>query len=347
MDGTIALTFQREPSYFDSNCVLGRNHQTIVCRDMEQNGIVGLGTRSVRDMYVGGQVRKVGYLSGLRAAEHARKRGLLARGYRFLSELHDADPDAPEYYLTTIAEDNTVAIDNLTSGRAGLPTYHQLSRLHTLVLPIRRTPACSKLASMANCQIAEARDVAAVIDFLNESGATQTFFPHYQGIDFEQPGGTFSGLKSASIAIATRNGKIIATAGVWDQRPFRQTMISSYKPVMKLLQPLLNAWSSLTGGIHLPAIGDPLNAAFVCFPVVSVCEQAVFEMLLQHLMRIAPVDAHCLLLGFCDDHPLLPFAQSLSRSRYSTRLYAVNWSAIPASVVGPGAKPYYLELGCL
>ena len=347
MDGTVALTFQREPSYFDSNCVLGRNHQTIVCRDMEQNEIVGLGTRSVRDMYAGGQVQKVGYLSGLRSAESARNRGLLARGYRFLRELHDADPDAPEYYLTTIAEDNAVAIDTLTSGRAGLPTYHQLSRLHTLVLPIRRTPVCSKLASLANCQVTKAEDVAAVIDFLNGSGATQTFFPRYRGIDFEQPNGTFRGLNISSIAVAARNGKIIATAGVWDQQQFRQTIISDYKPPVKQLRPLWNAWSSLTGGIQLPAIGRPLNAAFVCFPVVSVSEQAVFEMLLHHLMRIAPADAHCLLLGFCDGHPLLPFARSLSRVRYSTRLYAVNWSAIPSSVVGPGAKPYYLELGCL
>ncbi len=347
MDGSVSLTFQREPGYFNSNCVLGREHQTIVCRDTERNEIVGLGTRSARDMFVNGQVTRVGYLSGLRSVEHARNRGLLARGYRFLRELHDADPIAPEFYLTTIAEHNAVAIDQLTSRRAGLPSYHELSRLHTLVLPIRRRPVSSKRASLANCRVSQSGSIQEVVEFLNERGAKKTFFPVYQPADFEQPHGTFRGLTTSSISVATRNGQIVGTAGVWCQRAFRQTIVSGYRPTVRLLRPLLNLWSRISGGIQLPEIGSSLGAAFVCFPVISEEEPAVFHLLLQHLMQVAPADAECLLLGLCEHDPLLAAARSMSRSEYTTKLYAVNWSAFPDALVGSGAGQYYLELGCL
>lgn len=347
MDGSVTLSFQREPSYFDANCVLGSDRQTIICRDAELNEIVGLGTRSVREMFVDGKTTRVGYLSSLRSVKRARNRGLLARGYRLLRKLHEADSNAPEYYLTTIAEDNTVAINQLTSGRAGLPTYHQLSRLHTLVLPIRRRTNGSKLEAFANCRISPPHDMLELVEFLNARGLQKTFFPRYQPNDFEPGGGTFRGLQTSSIVVARRNERIIGAAGVWDQRAFRQTLVSDYKPAVRLLRPLLNTWSRLSGGIQLPSIGKTVEACFVCFPVVSVDEPAVFDALLRQLMRVSPADAHCLLLGLCDDDPLYSIAQTLSRSQYTTRLYAVSWLPMPSSVVAPSAKPYYLELGCL
>ena len=347
MKGGVSLSFQREPHYFDANCVLGTDHQTIVCRDLEMNDVVGLSTRSVRELFVDSQPKRVGYLSGLRIAEHARNRGLLAHGYRFLRELHDADPDPPDYYLTTIAEKNTLAIKQLTSGRAGLPGYYPLSTLHTLVLPIRKTSLISKPASRLNCEVGPPEDLPEVVQFLNTTGARKTFFPRYQAADFQQPDCTFRGLSTSSILVARRNGQIIGAAGVWSQRDFRQTVISDYEPAMQLLRPLLNAWSRVTGGIHLPKVGSVLEAAFLCFPVVASDDPAVFQLLLQHLIQIAPNEAKCLLIGLCEHAPLLATARALSRSEYTTRLYAVNWGSFPERLVTPCAGQYYLEAGCL
>jgi hypothetical protein len=147
--------------------------------------------------------------------------------------------------------------------------------------------------------------------------------------------------------VAKREGKIIGAAGIWDQRPFRQTRVRGYSGTIGILRPLINQWSRLTGGIQLPRIGEPLNACFVCFPVVIGDDAAVFHALLKQLMRIAPADAPCLLLGLCEDDPLLRFATALSRLQYTTRLYAVSWDRIPSSVTHPTARPHYLELGCL
>lgn len=347
MKGSVALAFQREPHYFAANCVLGTDHQTLVCRDLERNEVVGLGTRSVRELFVDRQPKRVGYLSGLRIAEHARNRGLLARGYSFLRQLHDADPDPPDYYLTTIAEKNTLAIEQLTSGRAGLPGYHPLSTLHTLVLPIRKTSLVSKTASRLNCDVAPAEDLPEVLRFLNATGAKRTFFPRYQSADFQQPDCTFRGLTTSSIVVVRRNDQIVGAAGIWSQRAFRQTVVSGYAPAVRLLRPLLNVWSQVAGGIQLPKVGGVLEAAFVCFPVVASDDPAVFRLLLQQLIQMAPTDTKCLLIGLCEHDPLLATARALSRSEYTTTLYAVNWRSCFEPLVARCAGQYYLEAGCL
>jgi hypothetical protein len=135
-DGHIAVSFRREPSYFGAAAVHGEFHQTIICRDTASGLLVGAGMRSARNMFVNGELRPIGYLSGLRVRPEYRNLGLIARGYRFFRELH-ADGRAP-LYLTTIAEGNRVAQSILTSGRAGLPAYHDAGRFCTFVISPRR-----------------------------------------------------------------------------------------------------------------------------------------------------------------------------------------------------------------
>ena len=136
MDGRISVCFQREPSFFSGSVVEGPFRQVIVCRDTQTSEIVGFGTRSIRDMHVNGSPEPVGYLGSLRLLEPHRSIGLVARGFRFLSELHG--DQRTELYLTTIAEGNERAMATLTSGRAGLPRYNFAGRFHTFAIPIPR-----------------------------------------------------------------------------------------------------------------------------------------------------------------------------------------------------------------
>src|SRR5262249_41757376 len=108
MPGRIAVSFRREPGFFDAAVVDGPFHQVVASQDKNTGRIIGFGCRSVRDRYVNGRPMPVGYLSGLRALPEYRGLGLLARGYAFFRELH-RDGKAP-VYLTTIAEDNEVAL---------------------------------------------------------------------------------------------------------------------------------------------------------------------------------------------------------------------------------------------
>src|ERR1700752_1270332 len=92
MQGAISLSFEREPNYFNASSIEGAFHQTLVAREMDTGEIIGVGNRSVRDMFVNGKVQAVGYMSQLRI--HPKYgRGLylargLAQGYRLYYALH-------------------------------------------------------------------------------------------------------------------------------------------------------------------------------------------------------------------------------------------------------------------
>src|SRR5262245_57528226 len=88
MPGRVAVSFRREPSFFDAAVVEGPFHQVAACQDSQAGRIIGFGCRSVRPRYVNGVPTPVGYLSGLRLLREYRSLGLLARGYRFFRELH-------------------------------------------------------------------------------------------------------------------------------------------------------------------------------------------------------------------------------------------------------------------
>ncbi len=343
MAGSVTVSFQRDPSFFASNVVLGNNWQTAVCRDAKRNEVVGIATRSVRRNHVDGIPKRIGYLSGLRFMPYARRRGLLARGYEFVGKLHDMDPLRPDYYLTTIAEGNHEALDALTKNRASLPNYHYITGLNTLVFPIRRIRGASDRNASVS-MLSNRNDLGELIVFLNRFAKQRTFAPVYEHSDF-QTSGTFREMSVGSIAVIRVRGRIVGAAGCWDQHAFRQTIVRGYADAIGSFRPFLNFWSKLSGGIQLPAVGQPLHCCYVAFPMVKCAKHAM--MLLNQLIRMVPGSAGCLLIGLCDDDPLLSAMRVQAVGEYRTRLYAVSLNRKETFMKISGHGPCYLELGCL
>ena len=343
MAGSVTVSFQRDPSFFASNVVLGNHWQAVVCRDAKRNEVVGVATRSVRPIHVDGIPKRIGYLSGLRFMPYARRRGLLARGYKFVRRLHDVDPLRPDYYLTTIAEGNQNALDAFTKNRASLPIYHFITGLNTLVIPLRRIRGVSDRDASVS-MLSNQNDLGELVAFLNRFAKQRTFAPVYEQSDF-QTSGTFREMSVGSIAVIRVHGRIVGAAGCWDQHAFRQTIVRGYADAIGSFRPLFNFWSKLSGGVQLPAVGQPLHCCYVAFPMVKCAKHAM--MLLNQLIRMVPVSAGCLLIGLCDDDPLLPAMRVQAVSEYRTRLYAVSLNRKETFMKIRGHDPCYLELGCL
>ena len=64
--GSISLSFEREPNYFDASVVEGDFHQTIVARESDSGNVIAFGNRSIRPLYVNGEIQDIGYMSQLR-----------------------------------------------------------------------------------------------------------------------------------------------------------------------------------------------------------------------------------------------------------------------------------------
>ncbi len=350
MPGRIGLQFLREPSYFDGNCVLGPFHQTIVCRDRLSGEIVGFGCRSVRDVQVDGRVQPVGYLSMLRLKPDYRSLGLISRGYRFFRELH-GDGRA-NFYLTTIAEGNEQAIRLLTSGRAGLPRYDYQGNYRTFAIPSGRRLPGSKSCSAITTRSASESDLDAIVEFLGRQSAVHRYFPHYSESDFMSGQCTFRNIAPHNIVLAiNENDSLVGMMALWDQRCFRQTVISSYQGMLNRLRGVYNVWARLTKQIQLPGPGQPLNYGFVALPMVVDDRPGVFELLLAEVLEQASwVGLDYVLLGYHESDPLWSTAHKVSARHYDTRLYRVSWNGErpenePADLCA--IQNPYLELGCL
>ena len=340
MPGAVEIAFQREPNYFRANCVLGPDQQTIVCRDAHRdNQIVGLATRSVHNLHYQGDVRRIGYLGSLRLLPSARKQNVLSRGYRFVRELHEADANPPDFYITTIADGNAAAIRSLTTNRADLPTYSKLTTLHTLAISRR----ASRSAPGPDIEIHQPTNLPEITAALRQIEPHRNLEPDYGETDFE-PGNTFDGLAAKNTLMLTKHGQFVAIAATWDQRHFRQSVVRDYSPSVRLLRPLHNLISAICRRAPLPRIGQTLDLTYLAFPWVRDGDAGVFRVLIEEVQRRLSKTMRTILTGLCENDPLLPVARRFAQFDYKTSVYAVSWKNI---AIPDHTTPYYLELGCL
>jgi hypothetical protein len=347
MPGRLVVSFRRDPSFFDAAVVDGAFHQVVVCRDQQENRIVGFGCRSVRQRFVNGRPTPVGYLGSLRVLPAYRRLGLVARGYAYFRSLHH-DGKAP-VYLTTIAEGNDPALSTLTTGRAGLPDYAFVGRYHTVVLPIpprRRGVPC--LDATLQIREATALDRDALIAFLQVVGPARQFFPCLGPADFFAPASTFRDLAPEDVLLAFRRDRLVGTLGSWNQQGFRQSVVESHAHLLGWLRPFYNAWATVSGCPGLARVGEPLRCLTAAIPTVLDDDPRVFDVLLKAaLARASGGPDDYLLVGLHETDPLLAVARRLGVASYVTRLYLVSWEDGQAFRARLDDRPSYLELGCL
>jgi hypothetical protein len=267
---------------------------------------------------------------------------VVARGYRFLREL-DADGQA-DYYLTTIAADNLTAVGLLTSGRAGLPTYHRVGTYHTLAISAARAQRAAPGAGAITTRSATAADLPAILDFLRNQAARYEFLPAYSEADFGPQATTFHGLPWERISLAEDATGLVGTLAVWDQRPFKQVVVQSYPWWWRLARRPYNVYAQLRGTPRLGVPGETLPCLAAALVAVAPDHPGMFAALLQHAARqVAPGDY--LLVGLAESDPLLGAARPLADHTYDTGIYLVTWKPDRLPILND--RPLYLELGCL
>jgi hypothetical protein len=137
LTGAISVSLEREPDFFLGAAVEGDRHHTVAVRDARSGQVIGMGSRSVREVFLNGCPRLMGYLSQLRIDQSARgRKRVLLGGYAACRDMRG--PGETPFDLTTIVEDNRPARRLLEMGLEGLPVYRPLEPFVTSFLPARR-----------------------------------------------------------------------------------------------------------------------------------------------------------------------------------------------------------------
>ncbi|MBN8459737.1 MAG: hypothetical protein J0M04_18050 [Verrucomicrobia bacterium] len=344
MPGKIRFVFGRDPDYFNALRVEGNDATAHVCRDAETGGIVGCAHRCVRTVYLNGAASEVGYLGGLRLEERWRGGRILARAFRYLREL-DREERVP-FHLTSIMEENRAALAVLSSGKAGLPVYHDRGRFNAMAVGMEKPPAVADRS--LEVRSANASDAGMILDFLSAEGPRRQFYPAYGSGDFGEDGRLLYGLAWSDIALAFRSGRLVGVVGAWDQRRYRQWRVTGYATPLRLFRGALNCVAALRKLPRLPAIGEPLRYFTLALNCVERDDPAVYACSLAYLIDLRRASYDFFLAGLHETDPLLPVLAALPHVPLPARLHLVAWPDHADVVAGldPRMVPY-LELGSL
>src|SRR5262245_15872644 len=260
MLGSIGVCLECEPSFFDALAIQGTRSDVLVAREVATGSIVAMGSRSVREVFLNGQVSRLGYLSQLRidSAWRRRKR-LLIDGYSLTGSFRKSD-ELP-FDFTTVMADNHVARRVLTSGVRGLPRYVELDELVTLAIPTGGRSISARCCGFA-IGPASPHDLPEIVDCLNRNNCRFQLGPRWTERDLLSLD-RCRGLTVRDFHLARQAGHVVGCAALWDQRPFKQAVVRRYPMWLSAARPLLNCVAPLLGQPRLPPIGHPLRCAFL------------------------------------------------------------------------------------
>ncbi len=321
--GSISLSFEREPNYFQASSIEGPFHQTLVAREKASGEIVGAANRSVRPVFFNGQVQDIGYMSQLRIESRYGHGLYLARGlgdgFRLYRTLH-ADGRAP-FYLMSIVEENLPARRLLASGLPGYPQVREYTRMFTYaVYPVRRRRALPAPPGLRIVRAEESQSQG-IVDFLNGCGRERQFSPFW----------TARSLFAANLAprdftLAMDGERIAGCMACWDQTDFKQTVLRGYSGALARWRRLLNAFAGIGGWPHLPEAGTPLRHVYASHIAVAGQDVAVFAALLRGLYADVREQGYSyFVVGLAEADP---FRRALAPYRpltYISRIYLVAW----------------------
>ncbi len=322
MPGNIALSFQREPNFFQAEKAGNIESQVIAMRDKDTGTISGFGCRSFRMAYVDGQLKLVGYLSGLRCLPEYRGGTLLARSYRYLKSLH-VDGKVP-FYITTILDENSEAKNILESGRASLPVYKSVGKLRTSLLPLYKR---GRKGSAAVRKVETKEQLHQAVRCIQTYNSKHQFGPYYTVEDFQGRTDLLPGFETRNMYIFQRGDQVTATVGVWDQNSYKQTVVVDYSQSLRAIRPLANLAAQIGLCPKFPQKGESfpnLNASFLSFTPGHAHD--LLELLRHVQGEWSQKSFAYLLVGVNAKNEIAASLARISAMTISSTIYLVYWS---------------------
>jgi hypothetical protein len=326
LPGEICLSYEREPSFWAAAPIDGAMHQTLVARSQDGR-VVGMGSRSIRPLYVNGEAAHVGYMSQMRVDPEfgwgAALPRVLAQGWRFYRELHQ-DGRTP-YYLLSLVAGESVAFRMMTLGLPGWPTLHAVGGLLTYGIYVRRARSLPRLSSGMTLRRATQDDRVAIAECLARNGRRRQFAPRWEAVALGDPRQT-PDLDLHDFWLVERGSQVVGTLARWNQRRLKQSVVRGYDASLQSARPVINILAQWGLAPRLPAVGEPVRHAFASHFAVDDDDPRVAAALLAavHNRAVEAGDEY-LMLGLDPEHPLTGLVRRYRRVVYATQLFLATW----------------------
>ena len=341
MESDVVLSVRRDPD-FDALYRLQSDEWLSLV--IESDGVVeGTGSVVIRDGYVGGELRRVGYLGDLRFSPRLQGRMLLERLYRTVLE-EVRDRHGCELFLTSVIASNTRALRALTrdtarARRSGRPRYVPVGDfdIRSLHLLLPRFAERSELA----VRRATSADVPALARLIDEDQRARPFGFVFAGGELERRLAEWPGLSVDSFYVAEdRGGAVVGCLALWDADPVKRMVVTAYRGSMRLVRNAYGAVARLVSAPPLPQAGGMLRYLYVTHQVVQGNDPAILRALLSRAYRDVRGRGYHF-LSVCAPHggPLEPAFRGFSKTNLAARLFVVALPDVDVSAV-TGARAW-------
>ncbi|MBT8079623.1 MAG: hypothetical protein KJO31_13680 [Gammaproteobacteria bacterium] len=321
--GDIVVTLEREPNALHAAATGGDSFNILVGYRHGQKNVVACGARFELDAFVNGDVRRVGYLGEFRMDGGLRqRRRMLIESFTAMREAHEAGN--VKLYFTTVVADNVAARRLFEAGLPGFPVYEPREEIVTLTIPVQ-SGARVRTRSRHIRQASE-NDEDAIATLLQRTGSEYQFHPVWDRARLASQT-RCRGLSTQDFFLCESTGGPIGCLALWDQRGFKQTVISGYANRLRRLRPFYNAVAPLVRRPTLPAPGSRLETTFLSHLAVAPDDEETLHALVAAACRdAAKRELDYVMLGIAKRDPVhASLCRVFSCHAYTSMLYTAFW----------------------
>ena len=329
--GSIELLYTRRPDAFLSYKKESPDTQVFVVKEGER--IIGTAAEIIRDVYIGGEPRKLCYVCGLKKDIHYEKP--VNWGKVFIRNLVRDDIDA---YFCSIISDNEDAKKLFEKKRRRTMNMDFLQQYTTYML----SPSVKIKVAENSYTFRQARqkDEQEILAFLNAEGKKKEFFPVFHRLD------QFSDLNVEDFYVLKDNNEILAVGAVWNQVAYRQYIVKEYRGIMKIAR-YFNPVLKLMGYIQLPKENEAIHFPMLSFFISRDDNEEYYKAFLRHIAREIKKNYGMFVVGTAQNSFANGIYKKLKNIHFDSRIYAIDF------ILGDGKKQnidqenIWLECGLL
>lgn len=328
--GDLQILYTRGENPVESFYKDGDETLILCCRHKNIDSLAGFGVCNISNMYIGGRLEKVAYLSGLRVSPDFRRKTLrLIDAYSIMMDW--ISENGVKYIITTILSDNEVFQKLVSKKRKNFPEYMRIADYRVWIIP--RVRPFKKI-------ITGIRPIRK-----NEMESLKSFYYKYGKDFYLYPELDFDNLDYKNFRIVSEGDEILCALYL-KSRSDKKQILHAYEgkyAYIKYIRHLL----PLFGYPVLPAEGRELDYRYVSY---YLCKPGEEEMLSNLILDAAMEDSkiNYIAVGCMNGSKIDEYLKRSVKMSYNSILYTVaTEDSSHSEELVENANSIYLELSVL
>ncbi len=330
-EGNIELVYTRRPNACES--YQKESGETYVYAVKDGEDMLGTVAEVVRKVYIGGEVKKLGYVCGLKTAPEYK--GTVNWAKTFIQNLVKEDIDC---YFCSIISENVEAQKLFGKKRKRTMNMNLLQGYTTYMLaPYFKFKV--KNIDYIFKQVSK-EDERAVLDFLNQEGRKREMFPVVESLS------QFTDLKPEDFYVLKEQDEILAVGALWKQTAYRQYIVKKYRGVYRFAR-CLNPLLKLLGYITLPKENEVLDFPMLSFFISQDDNEEYYKAFLNHINYVIKQKFGMYVIGIGDTDVHKKLYRQLRNIHFDTQIYEIEFILGNGKMAEISRENIWLECGLL